>query len=332
MLSFSLPEPLHQLPVGSSLVLAFSVLFTLRWLKRRTSRARKVQKKNERVVILGASSGIGRALAHEYARRGARVCVTARREDELTKVVEECKALETNPGSPSNVQAVAADFTNVDEMVHLRDVLEREWKGIDTIIVCAGVSALRPLMEVAGLERNGYSFTPPQASVEGIKHAVDVAHKAVNVNYFGPLVSAVTLLPLLQNTSAAPSILLISSLASLVPAPTRSLYGSTKGASLLLYQSLAIEHPAVTFSFAIPATVAGSFRASAVDGGPVREVDPNTHGAKPEDVALRCVRAIDAGEKFVFIPYVYSRLGHLLYWFFPTFVEWQARKKYNFTA
>lgn len=125
MLFSSLPEPLHHIRTGSALALALSVLFTLRWLKRRT---RKVQKKNERVVILGASSGIGRALAHEYARRGARVCVTARREAELTKVVEECRALEpspAHPGSQANVQAVAADFTNADEMVHLRDVLER---------------------------------------------------------------------------------------------------------------------------------------------------------------------------------------------------------------
>ena len=68
-----------------------------------------------------------------------------------------------------------------------------EWKGVDTVVVCAGVSALRPLMEVAGLERSGQSFTPSQASVEGIQHAVDVARQAVNVNYFGPLVSAVTL-------------------------------------------------------------------------------------------------------------------------------------------
>ncbi|EPT01353.1 hypothetical protein FOMPIDRAFT_17804, partial [Fomitopsis schrenkii] len=77
-------------------------------------------------------------------------------------------------------------------------------------------------------------------------------------------------LPLFQNTSTAPSILLISSHATLVPVPTRPLYGSTKGASLLLYQSLAIEHSAVTFSFAIPATVAGSFRASPLGGGSAR--------------------------------------------------------------
>ncbi|KZT73080.1 NAD(P)-binding protein [Daedalea quercina L-15889] len=331
-----LPFPrtsISQLSTGSVLAVALSILFVSRRLWRRSPRTKKISRKGERVVILGASSGIGRALAHQYARRGARVCVTARREDELKRVVSECEELEVNTGAVSqgaSVCSVVADFTNVDEMVHLRDVLQHEWNGVDTLIVCAGVSALRPLMEVAGLEREGRSFTPPQASAEGIKHTVDIANRAIAVNYFGPLVSAVTLLPLLQNSSASPSILLISSLAALVPAPTRSLYCSTKAASLLLYQSLSIEHPAVTFTFAIPATVHGDFRASAVDGGPVREVDPNTHGVKPEDVARRCVGAVDAGEKFVFIPYVYSRLGHLLYWLFPGFVERQAGKKYNF--
>ncbi|KAH9928689.1 uncharacterized protein B0H18DRAFT_1000160 [Fomitopsis serialis] len=217
-------------------------------------------------------------------------------------------------------------------MVHLRDVLEHDWSGLDTLVVCAGVSALRPLMEVAGLERDGRSFTPSQATMEGIKHTVDVASKAVNVNYIGPLVSAVTLLPLLQRSSPSPSVLLLSSLAALVPAPTRALYGSSKAASLMLYQSLAIEHPAVTFTFAIPATVRGDFRASAVDGGSVREANPNTHGARPEDVARRCVQAVDAGEKFVWIPYMFSKLGQLLYWVFPGFVEGMASKKYNFAA
>ncbi|KAH9838353.1 uncharacterized protein C8Q71DRAFT_704762 [Rhodofomes roseus] len=320
---------------ASVLALALAVLFVSRRLLRRSARATKVSKRDERVLILGASSGIGRALAHEYARRGARVCVTARRTDELKKVVEECSALqETRGASAKETRAlsVAADFTNVDEMVHLRDVLERDWSGVDTVIVCAGVSALRPLMEVAGLERDGRSFTPSQATAEGLKHTVDVARKAVNVNYLGPLVSAVALLPLLQNTSQSPSILLISSLAALVPAPTRTLYGSTKAASLMLYQSLSIEHPTVAFTFAVPATVRGGFRASAVDGGPVREANPDTHGLRLEDVAARCVRAVDDGEKFVWMPYVFGRFGQLGYWLVPRLVERLAGRKYNFTA
>jgi len=108
------------------------------------------------------------------------------------------------------------------------------------------------------------------------------------------------------------------------------LYASTKAASLLLYQSLAIEHPGIRFSLVMPSTVEGDFRASAVDGGPVREKDPNKNGLKREAVAQRCIQAVDNNEKTVFIP-GYMRLAHLLYWLVPRIIERQARTKYNFT-
>lgn len=134
---------------------------------------------------------------------------------------------------------------------------------------------------------------------------------------------------MLLNTSKSPSILLVNSLASVIPAPTRTLYASTKAASLVLYQALSIEHPRIAFTVCMPSTVQGDFRASAVDAGPVREHDPNTHGLKREYVAQRCIQAIDKGEKTVFIPIV-MRFAHLLYWIWPSFIESEARKKYNF--
>lgn len=139
-------------------------------------------------------------------------------------------------------------------------------------------------------------------------------------------------IPLLESTSSAPAILLVSSLAALCPAPTRSLYASTKAASLVLYQSLAIEHPRVAFSAVVPSTVEGDFRASAVDGGPVREANPNKHGLKRDYVAKRCIQAVDHGERTVFMPWWFSRLGHLLYWTFPAGAEWVASKKYKYPA
>jgi short-subunit dehydrogenase len=134
---------------------------------------------------------------------------------------------------------------------------------------------------------------------------------------------------MMTSTSKSPSILLVSSLASVIPAPTRALYASTKSASLLLYQALAIEHRGITFSVVMPSTVEGDFRASAVDGGPVLEQDPNKRGLKREAVALRCIQAVDNKEKTVFMPGL-MRVGHLLYWLFPSFIEWRARVKYGF--
>jgi short-subunit dehydrogenase len=126
---------------------------------------------------------------------------------------------------------------------------------------------------------------------------------------------------------------LISTVAGVVPAPTRAIYASSKGASLLLYQSLAIEHPSIAFTLILPGTIEGGFRASAVDAafGGVHESDPNKYGLRREAVAMRVVRAVDRGDKFVWMPLLY-RFAHALYWIWPSFVEHQASAKYNFTA
>jgi short-subunit dehydrogenase len=134
----------------------------------------------------------------------------------------------------------------------------------------------------------------------------------------------------MRDTSVSPSVLLISTLGAVIPAPTRAIYGSSKAASYILYQSLSIEHPSVNFSYVLPSTVEGNFRASAVDGGPVREGDPNQSGLKREIVAQRCIRAIDAREKIVFIP-GFFRFAQLLSWIWPSYIQHKAAQKYHFT-
>lgn len=135
---------------------------------------------------------------------------------------------------------------------------------------------------------------------------------------------------MLTRTSKSPSILLVSSVAAIIPAPTRTLYCSTKAASLLLYQALAIEHRDIAFTFIVPSTIEGNFRASAVDSGPTREKDPNKHGLKTDYVAKRCVQAVDQGVTgTVYLPWVW-RLAHWLYLTWPSVIERGAARKYNF--
>ena len=139
----------------------------------------------------------------------------------------------------------------------------------------------------------------------------------------------------MSRTSPSPSILLISSLAALAPAPTRALYGGTKSASLMLYQSLAIEHPDITFTCVIPSTIEGDFRKSAVDAGPVRKSSPNKHGLKRDWVAQRCIDAVDAQERTVFMANFYRIVPMLIYTLGSWgrgIVERGARKKYNYHA
>ncbi|KAF7327109.1 hypothetical protein MKEN_00287000 [Mycena kentingensis (nom. inval.)] len=306
------------------------VFLALRLHRIRSARSRKLPRQTERVLIIGASSGIGRELAAKYAALGVKgICVVGRRAAMLDDVVESCKQRVLSglkhggTDSKTDLVALAGDFAVVEDMVRVRETLEARWGGIDTLIVAAGVSALRPFLSIAKDKSD---------EREGIQHVVDISEKASRGNFAGPLVAAVTFIPLLERTSAHPSILLVNTLAAAIPAPTRGLYAATKAASLHLYQALAIEHPHIAFTQFLPTTVEGDFRAGAVDGGAahVVEADPNTHGLKRDAVARRCIRAIEQGEKLVFQP-AGMALAHLVYWVWPTLVEWRASVKYRFT-
>lgn len=97
----------------------------------------------------------------------------------------------------------------------------------------------------------------------------------------------------------------------------------------MLYQALSIENPAINFSCILPSTVEGTFRASAVDGGPIREAEPNRTGLKREAVAERCIRAVDTYEKIVFLPTIYW-YAQFLWLLWPSYVERKASRKYNY--
>lgn len=310
---------------GFTLFAVLPILFTLLPERLWSRRTAKIPHGEERVIILGASSGVGREMALVYARRGARLCVVGRRQEQLNEVVSECEELVGGVGGKNKVLRVSGDFSNVEDMLRLRTLLGMEWGGLDTVIVTAGVSTLRPLMDVAGVEGDNTISTQT-----GIQNVVEVAAAATRGNYIGPLVAAVTFIPLLSSSSRCPAILLVSSLAALIPPPTRSLYASTKAASLVLYQALSIEHPSIAFTNIIPATIDGNFRASAVDAGTVRR-ESNEKGRvlNRTQVAKRCVLAVDRHEKTVFLPGG-MRFAHILYWVWPALVEWRARVKYNF--
>ena len=125
----SLTTEFGRHPIAVALFAAFVAYHMWPSKPRRSS---KLPRSQERVVILGASGGIGRALALKYAQEGARVCVFARREPELLKVAEECKVVAPKPalhGEDENVLFVRGDFTVIEDMVHLRTkVQEGEWR------------------------------------------------------------------------------------------------------------------------------------------------------------------------------------------------------------
>jgi NAD(P)-dependent dehydrogenase (short-subunit alcohol dehydrogenase family) len=95
----------------------------------------------KRILLTGASSGIGEAAAEKFARRGAQVVVVARRQDLLDALVERI----TSAGGTA--RARACDLTDLDAVDDLVAEMERDLGGIDILINNAGKSIRRPLAE-----------------------------------------------------------------------------------------------------------------------------------------------------------------------------------------
>ena len=105
----------------------------------------EVDLKGKRILLTGASSGIGEAAAQKFARRGATVVVAARRQQLLDRLVDRITA------AGGQAQAHACDLSDLDAVDELVAKVQRDLGGIDILINNAGRSIRRPLAE--SLER-----------------------------------------------------------------------------------------------------------------------------------------------------------------------------------
>ncbi|MUL66575.1 short-chain dehydrogenase [Mycobacterium sp. CBMA 234] len=113
-------------------------------IERLSSRS-EVDLTGKRIVLTGASSGIGEAAAAKFARLGATVVIVARRADLLDKV-----AARITTGGGDAI-ARACDLSDLDAVDKLVADVEAELGGVDILINNAGRSIRRPLAE--SLER-----------------------------------------------------------------------------------------------------------------------------------------------------------------------------------
>ncbi len=106
-----------------------------------------------RVVIIGASSGMGLEVAKLYVARGYQVGVAARREDRLQALKQE---------APDRVVTATIDVTTDDAPERLRDLIS-QLGGMDLFFYSSGIGkqnrTLTPDIELATVNTNGLGFT-----------------------------------------------------------------------------------------------------------------------------------------------------------------------------
>ena len=169
------------------------------------------QIEGKHVLITGASSGIGAALAEGFARCGAVVGLCARREDRLTEVLE--RVQKHSPDS----KMWAIDLSKLDELEAFARRASDELGGIDILVNNAGIPKRRTVQ----------ALTP------------DVVESVMAINYFSPVRLTLALLPELIARSGR--IVNVSSVAARLGPPAEAAYTASKAALTGWSESMMID-------------------------------------------------------------------------------------------
>ena len=247
------------------------------------------------VVITGASSGIGRALAYEFASLGSRVVIGARQEDKLQEIAEDITA------KGGKVVYNVTDVSSEQDCKALIDKAISAYGGVDILICNAGIS-MRALFDDVDLS---------------------VLHKLMDVNFWGCVYCVKYALPYIQKVKG--SIAAVSSVAGIQGLPGRTGYSASKFAMTGFLETIRVENlkKGVHVMIACPGFTATNVRFSALTA------DGTQQGATPrkeekmmtaEQVSHCIVKGIARRRCLVLMEYE-GRLSHFIKKFAPRLLE-----------
>ena len=222
------------------------------------------------IWITGASSGIGEALAHSFAKRGAQIVLSARREAELDRVQAECVS---NGGSADNFLVLPLDVVDYEAMPGAVAAVLARFSRIDMLINNAGISQR--------------SFC--------IDTDMQVYRDLFEVDVMGQIALTKAVLPVMVEQGAG-RLVVTSSLAGKFGAQQRTGYCAAKHAVMGFFDALRTEvaHQGVSVSTVVPGFIRTNVARNALTGTGERKGAAEADSDWGMDAALCAEVVVDA--------------------------------------
>ncbi len=257
--------------------------------------------KDKVIVITGASSGIGKELAVQLSKFGAKLSLGARNEKKLQDVAEECE----NNGA--EVIFVKTDVSKKEECKNLINETIKKFGKIDILVNNAGITMWARFDEIEDLS---------------------IFEKIMRVNYLGSVYCTYYALPYLKKSKGL--IVGISSLTGKNGVPTRTAYAASKHAMAGFFDSLRIELSdyGVDVTMIYPGFVSTDIRKNALgkDGKPLGESHIKESGVMDVETCAKLIIKAMAKRKRELVMGMKGKIGLFLKLFFPSLVDKIAKK------
>ena len=220
-----------------------------------------------RVLVTGASRGLGRSLAEAFAWRGATLGLVARTESDLHTLVDELPA--------ADHKILIADVSDRRQMTAAVEA----FGDVDVVVANAGVARYLNFVELP----------------------LDEAERMTNVNWLGTLY---TIQPALERMvkRGSGAIVIVSSGAGVRAFPQASVYGATKAAQLAFGRALQheLDGSGVNVTLVLPGELQTHLHDHQRDQLP--EWRQEKYALPPRPLAERVVKAVERGQREVYYP------------------------------
>lgn len=248
------------------------------------------------VWITGASSGIGAALALQLAKFDLKLVISARREQELIEIKDQCKAL------PANIFVLPFDLMELDSFQNVVDRVIEKFGSIDVLFNNGGIS-----------QRSTVKETP-----------LPVVRKIMEVNFFANIQLSKIVLPIMLKQNYG-HFIITSSLSGKFGFYERSAYAASKHALHGFYESLFLENRdnGIQITMVCPGSIKTNIAMAALnkDGQAAAAIDERLEKGMDAGVcAQKIIRAVARSKKEVVIgkseviPVYLKRFIPALFW------------------